>query len=251
MIRILLHGAGGHMGRCVADVVSTMNDCEIAAGVDKAPAGSAAFPIYTSLFDVRETFDVILDFSTASALDGLLRFAEQKDKPLVICTTGYSEDQVKQIQAQATKIPIFFSSNMSLGISLLTELAKTATRVLGKDFDIEIIEKHHNQKIDAPSGTAYHLANAINAERDHRCRFVYDRHDVHTKRENNEIGIHSVRGGTMVGEHEILFAGEDEVLSLTHIAHSKKIFANGAVNAVRFLVDKPTGLYQMSDLITY
>lgn len=249
MIRILLHGCGGHMGKTVAETVAARNDCLIAAGVDPAADGDFPFPVYRTLSSVDTPFDVILDFSVSGALNGLLDFAAKADKPLVLCTTGYDDTQIEMINEASKSIPIFFSYNMSLGISLLTELAVTAANVLGDDFDIEIIEKHHHAKVDAPSGTACHLADAINKARQEKYRYVYDRHAIRAKRDPAEIGIHSVRGGTMVGEHEILFAGNDEVLTLSHTAQSKKIFANGAVNAVLFMAEKPSGLYKMADLI--
>jgi 4-hydroxy-tetrahydrodipicolinate reductase len=179
----------------------------------------------------------------------MLEFAKQKKIPAVICTTGYSDEQIKKINDAAKVIPIFFSSNMSLGISLIKDLAKKAVSVLGEEFDVEIVEKHHNQKIDAPSGTALMLANEINSEVGEKYTYEFDRHSKRQKRSKNEIGIHSVRGGTIVGEHEVIFAGKDEVITISHSAFSKKVFAVGAVNAVRFIIDKPAALYTMDDLL--
>ena len=191
---------------------------------------------------------MILDFSNPLVLDDMLSFAVEHKKPVIICTTGFSEAQVRKIKDTATVIPVFYSGNMSLGINMLIELSKMAAKVLSNSFDIEIIEKHHNQKIDAPSGTAIMIADAIAAEKEN-AQYVYDRHAYRKKREKSEIGIHSVRGGTIVGEHEVIFAGHDEVVSLKHTAQSKGVFASGAVNAAVFIKDKPAGLYDMSDLL--
>ena len=193
--------------------------------------------------------DVIIDFSHPSSLDDLLDYCMTNGTPIVIATTGYNDEQIAKIHKASEQIPVFFTFNMSLGINLLTELAKKATQILGGQFDIEIIEKHHNQKIDAPSGTAIMLANAINEELDNSCTYVYDRHSVRQKRAKNEIGMHAIRGGTIVGEHEIIFAGRDEVISLKHEAHSKQVFAVGSVNAAVFMCGKPAGIYAMKDLL--
>lgn len=247
MISILLSGCNGKMGKTVSQYLSDRDDCVISAGVDIQLDACCGFTVFDSFNDVVVDFDVILDFSIASNLDNLLEFALKVKKPLVICTTGYTDEQIAKINDASKHIPVFFSYNMSLGISLLTELAVKASKVLGNDFDIEIIEKHHNNKIDAPSGTAYKIAEAINSDGE----FVYkfDRHSERAKRNKNEIGIHSVRGGTIVGEHEVIFAGNDEVITLSHTAYSKTIFACGAINAVKFIADKPIGIYTMKDLI--
>ena len=224
MTKIAICGACGKMGRFIYDVISERDDCTVSAGIDKFGEAYADFPV------VKEPADL-------------------PEKPDVIATTGYTEEDTAKIHKASEQIPVFFTFNMTLGINLLANLAKTAAKVLGGQYDIEIIEKHHNQKIDAPSGTAIMLADAINEELDNKYHYVYDRHSVRAKREKTEIGMHSVRGGTIVGEHEIIFAGRDEVISLKHEAHSKQVFAVGAVNAGVFLCGKPAGLYAMSDLL--
>ena len=247
-MKILLCGAFGKMGRMIAQIVSERNDCEICAGVDIG-AGDAAFPVYAAPSLVKENADVLIDFSHPSALGGILEYAVQMRMPVVLATTGYGAEQIALIRKAAERIPVFFSANMSLGVTLLSELAKTAAKVLGSSFDIEIVEMHHNRKIDAPSGTALMLADEIASVLPKQPEYVYDRHDKHERRTKQEIGLHSVRGGTIVGEHEILFCGTDEVIKLCHSAGSKAVFASGAVNAAVFLAGKPAGLYTMHDLV--
>lgn len=250
MTKIAITGACGRMGRVIAGLCAEREDCEIIAGVDKVGEKYAEFPIYKALFDMTEKPDVIIDFSHASVLPDLLSYCKMNNVPAVIATTGYSDEERAQITAASEQIPIFFTFNMSLGINLLAELAKKAAQILGdRNFDIEIVEKHHNQKKDAPSGTAIMLAEAINEELGSRDHYVYDRHSVRKPRGKDEIGMHSVRGGTIVGEHEVIFAGHDEVITLSHSAQSREVFAVGAVNAAVFLNGKPAGLYAMSDLI--
>ncbi len=238
MTRIVITGACGKMGRVINDIVNTRDDCEITAGIDIAGEQYADFPVYKKLFDLPEKPDVIIDFSHPSLLDELL------------ATTGYTDEQIKQIKTAAGQIPVFFTFNMSLGINLLVDLAKRATKVLGDQFDIEIVEKHHNLKKDAPSGTAIMIAEAINEELGNKMHYVYDRHSVRKPREKTEIGMHSIRGGTIVGEHDVIFAGRDEVITLSHSAGSKQVFAVGSVNAAVFLSGCEKGLYQMSDLLS-
>jgi 4-hydroxy-tetrahydrodipicolinate reductase len=247
MTRILLNGALGKMGQAVEACVRERDDVMIAAGVDIA-ADERTYPVYTCFVDVQEAADVIVDFSNPLVLDDLLSYAVEHHMPAIICTTGFSDEQIAKIKETAASIPIFFSGNMSLGINMLIELAKMAAKVLSSSFDIEIIEKHHNQKLDAPSGTAIMIADAISQELENS-RYVYDRHAYRKKRDHSEIGIHSIRGGNIVGEHEVIFAGHDEVVSLMHRAQSKGVFAAGAVNAAVFIKDKPAGLYDMSDLL--
>ena len=249
MTRIVICGACGKMGRFINDVIKEREDCEVLAGVDKLGEAYDSFPVVKSVKELSEKPDVIIDFSHPSALGELLEYGLTTGTPLVLATTGYSEDELSQIHKAAEQVPVFFTFNMTLGINLMAELAKKAAKVLGGQYDIEIIEKHHNQKIDAPSGTAIMLADAINSVLDTKCEYVYDRHSVRAKRTKNEIGMHAIRGGTIVGEHEILFAGRDEVITLKHEAHSKQVFAVGAVNAAVFLKDKTAGLYNMSDLL--
>ncbi len=238
------------MGRVIQQLVAGRTDCTIAAGVDLFADSAAAFPAYTNIADVQEEADVIIDFSHPSLLTPILSYAAQKGGiPAVLCTTGYSAEQVEALKTAAQTQPVFYSRNMSLGINLLIELSKKAAKVLGDQFDIEIIEKHHNQKIDAPSGTALMLADAIASVRDGETQYVYDRHAQRKKREKSEIGLHAVRGGTIVGEHEVVFAGNHEVITLSHSAQSKELFATGAVNAAVYMCGKGPGLYDMSDMI--
>lgn len=249
MLNIAVCGCCGKMGRVIDDIISARDDCRICFGVDICGERYGNFPVYKKFSEADETPDVIIDFSHPSLLDELLDNAMTNGTPVVIATTGYSDEQIAAINKASEQIPIFFTFNMSLGINLMEELARKAASVLGGQFDIEIIEKHHNQKLDAPSGTALMLAGALNDELGKSKTYVYDRHSVRQKRSKNEIGIHSVRGGTIVGEHEIIFAGRDEVFSLRHEAHSKQIFAVGAVNAAVFMVGKKAGMYNMKDLL--
>lgn len=248
MKKIILCGANGKMGHVIRNIVAAYKDCEIVAGIDKNTE-AADFPVYSDFNSIKEEADVIIDFSNPALLNSLLEYSAAKKIPVVIATTGFDDDQKKQIENAATENGVFFTYNMSLGINLLATLAKKAVDVLGNDFDIEIIEKHHNQKIDAPSGTALMLADAICEEIDKPMKYEYDRHSKREKRSKNEIGIHAVRGGTIVGEHEIIFAGRDEIITLSHSARSKEIFAVGAVNAAKYMVGKGAGLYTMKDLI--
>ncbi|MBR1864248.1 MAG: 4-hydroxy-tetrahydrodipicolinate reductase [Ruminococcus sp.] len=249
MTDIVICGACGKMGRVINDVISGRDDCRVIAGIDKITESYADFPIVSSPEELSVKPDVIIDFSHPSTLEGLLSYCLNNGVALVVATTGYDEGQISQIKKAAEQIPLFFTFNMSLGINLMADLARRAAKILGGQFDIEIIEKHHNQKIDAPSGTAIMLANAINDELDNKYSYVYDRHSVRAKRTRTEIGMHSVRGGTIVGEHEIIFAGRDEVVSLKHEAHSKSVFAVGSVNAAIFLAGRKPGLYAMDDLL--
>lgn len=249
MTKILLSGCGGKMGRVIASCIADREDCEIIAGIDPAGMDDTAFPVYSSPAQFDGQADVIIDFSHPSALEGILSYSVAHHTPAVIATTGLNEQQVASIQEASKQVPIFFSANMSIGICLITELAQKAARVLGGSFDIEIIEKHHNQKIDAPSGTALMLADAISEELEQKPHYEYDRHSKRAKRDKNEIGIHAVRGGTIVGEHEVLFAGRDELISISHSARSKEIFAVGSVNAAVFLCGQPAGLYAMKDFV--
>lgn len=237
------------MGRVITDCVAQRDDCKIVAGVDLNLNDSFGYPVYDSIDKVTESADVIIDFSHPSCLDGLLRFSAEKKLPLVLATTGFSATQTDNIKAASKDIPLFFTFNMSLGINLLVALSKKAAAVLDGNFDIEIIEKHHNQKIDAPSGTAIMLAEAINATLDNRMMYEYDRHSKREKRPANEIGIHSIRGGNIVGEHEVLFAGHDEVITLSHRATSKEVFAVGAIKAALYMKGKTPGLYDMNNVI--
>lgn len=249
MTRIAISGACGRMGRVIARLSKERDGCVICAGIDKLGEQYDDFPVYKSVFDMPEKPDVIIDFSHPSALDDLLSYCKINGVPAVLATTGYSDEERARITSASEEIPVFFTFNMSLGINLLVELARKAAQVLGSDFDIEILEKHHNQKKDAPSGTAIMIAEAINEELGNSKHYVYDRHSVRKPREKAEIGMSAIRGGTIVGEHDIIFAGHDEVITLSHSAQSREVFAAGAVNAAVYLCGKPAGLYTMSDLI--
>ena len=249
MTRIILTGCCGKMGHVIQSIVSSRNDCEIVAGVDVYDSKDCDFPVYSNISEVEQEADALIDFSNPSLLDSILEYGKSTNTSLVIATTGYDDCQKKQIELASKECAVFFTYNYSMGVNLLASLAKKAVEVLGDGFDIEIIEKHHNQKIDAPSGTALMLADAINEEVDNRMKYEYDRHSKREKRTKNEIGIHAVRGGTIVGEHEIIFAGRDEIITLSHSARSKEIFAVGAVNAAVFMTGKECGMYDMSQLI--
>lgn len=249
MTRIIITGACGKMGKVIQDIVSKRDDSVVVAGVDKFDDGNRPFPVYDEISKVKEEADVVIDFSNPSLLDDLLKFGIDSKTPLVIATTGFDDCQKKKIENASKECPIFFTYNYSLGINLLVTLAKKAVQILGDDFDVEIIEQHHNQKIDAPSGTALMLADAINEELDNSYKYEYDRHSKREKRTKKEIGMHAIRGGTIVGEHEILFAGRDENISLSHSARSKEVFAVGAVNAAIYMSGKDAGMYDMSEMI--
>ncbi len=248
MTEILLCGSEGKMGAAVKRAAES-GDIKIAAQIDPFLKGKDGENTYSDFAQIQKGFDAIIDFSHPSLTDALLDYAVKFKTPAVICTTGLSKEQIEKIHKASEEVAIFFSANMSLGVNLLTELCKKAAQILSEDFDIEIIEKHHNQKVDAPSGTALMLANAVNEACDNKYEYVYDRQSVRKKREKSEIGIHSVRAGSIVGEHEVIFAGQDECVSLCHSATSKEVFAKGATAAARFLKGKGAGLYNMSDLI--
>ena len=250
MKRIIISGCNGRMGNQISEGIKARSDCITVAGIDVNGSAKKEYPVFSRPSEINCEADVLIDFSNPSLLSPLLEFGLARKMPLVICTTGYSEEQTAQIRKASESIPVFYSGNMSLGVNLVIELAKKAAAVLGDQFDIEIIEKHHNQKLDAPSGTALMIADAISEVRDGKTNYVYDRHSQRKKREKSEIGIHSIRGGSIVGEHEVLFAGPGEVISISHSAQSKEIFATGSINAALFLAGKPAGLYRMADLIS-
>lgn len=249
MTNIVICGANGMMGKTIASCVSKRDNCKVIAGIDINTTKYADFPIYSSPKDLSENPDVIIDYSNPNTLDGLLEYCLVTGTAVVLATTGYSDEQIAKIKKTSEQIPVFFTFNMSLGINLMVGLAQKAASVLGDRFDVEIIEKHHNLKIDAPSGTALMLANAINEAYDNSLQFIYDRHSQRKKRDKKEIGIHAVRGGTIVGEHEVIFAGADEVVSISHSATSKTVFAEGSINAAIYLKGKQAGLYDMSNLV--
>ena len=248
MTKVIITGYSGKMGASLINVAASREDIEIVGGIDIVEPVNAKFEYAKTFSELKCNADVIVDFSNPAVLDSMLEYAVEKNIPVVICTTGYSEEQKKKIFAASEKIAVFYSGNMSLGINLIIELAKKAAAVFGDGFDVEIVEQHHNQKLDAPSGTALMIADAI-SEVKTDAEYVYDRHSYRKKRDKKEIGIHSVRGGNIVGEHEVIFAGQDEVLTISHSAHSKTVFAVGALNAAVYLKNKGAGMYNMSDLL--
>ena len=250
MLKAILVGASGKMGGFITDCAANDTEIEVIAGVDKVNI-CQKYPIFSDFNSINLEADVIIDFSHVALLDSLLDYAIKSNTPVVIATTGYSAEQIEKIKAAAKIIPVFFTFNMSIGVNLLCSLAKKAASVLGSDFDVEIIEKHHNLKIDAPSGTAIMLANAVNSQFNDSYNYEYDRHSKRTKRPKNEIGIHSIRGGTIVGEHDVIFAGRDEVITLSHQATSKEVFAVGAIRAAKFISSKKPGLYDMNDVMSF
>lgn len=250
MIRILLSGCCGKMGRVIADIVKGDPDSEIVGGIDIVNDASLGFPVFSSPSDVNVEADAIIDFSSPACLIPLLAYASDKNIPAVIATTGLTAEQKSFMYDISKNTAIFFSANMSLGVNLIADLAKKATAVLEDSFDIEIVEAHHNRKLDAPSGTALYIADSINEACHEKKEYVYDRHSVRKKRDKREVGIHSVRGGTIVGEHTVIFAGNDEIIEIKHTALSRGIFAEGAVAAAKFMVGQPVGMYDMNDLIS-
>lgn len=245
-----MHGCNGKMGQVITEIVSQDADIEIVAGVDASQHIQNSYPVFPSIGACDVEADVIIDFCAAPAVDGLLQYAVEKQIPCVLCTTGLSEAQLAAVEEASKKVAILRSANMSLGVNTLLKLLKEAASVfVPAGFDVEIVEKHHNQKVDAPSGTALALADSINEEFNHEYTYVYDRSQVREKRSQKEIGISAVRGGTIVGDHDVLFAGVDEVITFSHRAYSKSVFAKGAVQAAKYLAGKPAGKYDMSDVI--
>ena len=250
MIKILMHGCNGRMGQMISGLVRDEEEMMIAAGVDTYQGVSNEYPVFGSIDACDDDVDVVIDFSNAAAADAVMEYCAKRQIPLVFCTTGLSEEQLQKLEDTAKQTAVLKSANMSLGINLLLKLLKDAAKVLAPaGYDIEIVEKHHNQKLDAPSGTALALADSINEAMDGSYVYTYDRSQVRRKREKKEIGISAVRGGTIVGEHEVLFAGLDEVIELKHTAYSRSVFGKGAVEAARFLAGTPAGMYDMSDVI--
>lgn len=248
MIKIILNGCCGKMGRMVIESTSQFENMEIVAGIDKCKM-DLGFPIFESTKEVNIDYDVLLDFSRADALNDLLALTEKTKKPLVICSTGFSKEDLELIDEKSKTLPLFRSANMSLGINLINSLLKKVAPLLYGNYDIEIVEKHHNQKVDAPSGTAILLADTIKESLEDKTEYVFGRHGNH-KRQQNEIGIHAVRGGSIVGDHDVIFAGTGEVIELSHKAISREVFAVGALKACEYMsnVSKP-GLYNMDDVI--
>lgn len=251
MTDIIMHGCNGHMGRVITDIVSKDENCRIVAGVDPFDDGHNDYPVFPSIDACDVKADVIIDFAAAAAEDALLDYSVAKNIPVVVCTTGLSEEQLAHIRSAACKVAVLKSANMSLGINTLFGLLQEAAKVLvPAGFDVEVVEQHHNKKLDAPSGTALALADSIKEVLGDDYYYKYDRSQVKEKRDSKEIGISSVRGGTIVGIHDVIFAGEDEVIEFTHTAYSKSVFAKGAVEAAKFLAGKPAGMYDMGDVIS-
>lgn len=250
MLKIIVSGCNGHMGQSVVAICAAKSDISVVAGFNRTPVKKNDFPVYSEPMEYAGPADVIIDFSNPANLDSLLAYAAKRHIPIVLCTTGYSPEQIEEIKAYSKSVPVFKSGNMSLGINLMLELVRRASLVLGDNFDVEIVERHHNRKVDAPSGTAVMLADAARGALPYDAQYIYDRHSVRRRREKNEIGISSVRGGTIVGEHEVIFAGPDEVIELKHTAQSRDVFANGAVTAARFIAGvRAPGLYDMGDAL--
>lgn len=250
MLKIIMRGCNGRMGQVISNIVKEDAEAEIVAGVDLFDEGKNSYPVYTHLQDCKEEADVVIDFSSARGLTELLTVCKEKQLAVVLCTTGFSEEQLKEIEEASKSIAILRSANMSLGINTLAKIAAATAQILAEaGFDIEIVERHHNQKLDAPSGTALILADSINDAMDHKYHYTYDRSDRRAVRDPKEIGISAVRGGSIVGEHEIVFAGLDEVIELKHTAYSRNVFATGAVQAAKYLAGKPAGMYRMNQVV--
>lgn len=249
MINVMLTGCNGKMGAVLSGLLANDAEAKVVCGFDINTTSNFGYPVYDNLDDVNEKVDVVIDFSHPSCLSAVIGYCKKNNVPVVVATTGLSDEQKKDVENLSKSVPVFFTFNMSLGINLLVNLVKKATSILEDNFDVEIIEKHHNQKIDAPSGTAIMIADAVKATMKNDAELVYDRHSVRQKRAKNEIGMHSLRGGTIVGEHSVIFAGKDEVLELKHEAHSKEVFAVGAIKASKFLIGKSAGMYDMANLI--
>ena len=250
MVKIIMHGCNGKMGQVITDMVKNDDTAEIVAGIDVVDNRDNGYPVFTDIDACVVPADVIIDFAAAVAVDKLLDYSVKHKIPVVLCTTGLSEAQIAKVEEASRKVAVLRSANMSLGINTLMKLLKEAANIFAPaGYDIEIVEKHHNQKVDAPSGTAIALADSINEARNNEYEYVYDRSQVRKKRDKKELGISAVRGGTIVGEHEVIFAGVDEVIEFKHTAYSKSVFAKGAVEAGKYLAGKSAGLYNMSDVI--
>lgn len=250
MIKVIMHGCNGKMGQVITGLLAQDEEAQIVAGIDLSDHINNSYPVFPSLEECNVEADVIIDFASAKAIDGLLDYCEKTKMPVVLCTTGLSEEQLIRVKKVSETTPVLKSANMSLGINMLFKLLKEAAGILAPaGFDIEIVEKHHNLKIDAPSGTALALADSINDELNNEYEYIFDRSQVRQKRDKKEIGISAVRGGTIVGDHDVIFAGTDEVVTFSHTAYSKSVFAKGAIQAAKFLAGKPAGMYDMRDVI--
>lgn len=250
MTKVIMHGCNGKMGQMITRIIAEDPEIEIVAGIDQSDHIKNAYPIFKNITACDVDADVVIDFSVAAAVDGLLDYCVEKQIPCVLCTTGLSDTQLAHMEEASKKVAVLKSANMSLGVNLLLIMLKEAAKVLVPyGFDVEIVEKHHNLKVDSPSGTALALADTINEEFSNEYEYVYDRSQVRKKRTDKEIGISSVRGGTIVGDHDVIFAGEDEVITFSHRAYSKALFGKGAVQAAKFLKGMPAGKYDMHDVI--
>ncbi len=250
MTRIIMHGCNGHMGQVISDLVKKDENAVIVAGIDVVDNRDNGYPVFTNIRECNIGADVMIDFSSYKAVDGVLDYCVEKGLPLVLCTTGLTQEQLARMKACSERVAILKSANMSLGINTMLKLLQDAAKVLATaGFDMEIVEKHHRLKCDAPSGTALALADSLNEAMDHQYHYVYDRSQVHQQREEKEIGISAVRGGTIVGDHDVIFAGPDEVITFSHRAYSKAVFGKGAVEAAKYLAGKGSGMYDMQDVI--
>ncbi len=250
MTKVIMHGCNGRMGQVITNLIEQDDNIEIVAGIDTYDGISNNYPVFPTIADCNVAADAIIDFSNAKAVDTLLDYCVEKQVPVVLCSTGLSEEQLIKVEETSKKVAVLKSANMSLGVNTLLEILPKIVKILAPaGFDMEIVEKHHNQKLDAPSGTALALADCLNEAVDGTCEYKFDRSKERKKREKNEIGISAVRGGSIVGEHEIIFAGMDEVIEVKHTAYSRAIFGKGAVEAAKFLAGKPAGFYDMRDVI--
>lgn len=250
MVRTIMHGCNGHMGQVITGLIKDDADIEIVAGIDLVDCRDNGYPVYTDINDCKVEADVIIDFASAKATDALLAYGIARQIPMVLCTTGLTAEQLQAVEEASRKVAVLKSANMSLGVNMLLRLLKEAANILvPAGFDIEIVEKHHNRKVDAPSGTALALADSINESLGNVYEYKFDRSQTRQKRDKKEIGISAVRGGTIVGDHDVIFAGTDEVVTFSHTAYSRAIFGKGAVQAAKFLAGRPAGYYQMSHVI--
>ena len=250
MVKIMMHGCNGVMGQVISKIVEETEGAVMACGVDRVDDGHNDYPVFTDINACDVEVDAIIDFSAAPAVDGLLDFAVERQIPVVLCTTGLSDEQLERVHEASKKTAVLRSANMSLGVNTLFKVLKSMTKLLADaGFDIDIVEKHHRRKLDAPSGTAIALAEAVNEPLDNEYEFVYDRSQRREQRPKKEIGISAVRGGTIVGEHEVIFAGTDEVITFKHTAYSRAVFAKGSITAAKYLKGKAAGLYDMSDVL--
>jgi len=249
-MKVLLHGCNGKMGRVMTRILAEPHGTEVVAGIDIEPAKATnSYPVYACLPDVKESADLLIDFSHHTCLEGLLAFGIDRKVPLVICTTGFSPEEKQAMAGAARIVPILNSANMSLGVNLVLSLVKQAAALLHDGFDIEVVERHHNQKVDSPSGTALMIADAMNSALGNTMEYVFGRHSKDQRRQKTEIGLHAIRGGAIVGEHSVIFAGQGEVIEINHSALSRDVFAHGAIRAAKFLTGRPPGLYSMKDVI--